>query len=396
MGKDGKAVFRIIQKSIRVKEISRIEAGFFNFSDGKSMKKKKLKILVAMSGGVDSSVAAQLLKNQGHEVAGVFLNFWKDEADPHKSANKDCSGESLRDARKVAAKIGIPFFTLDFAAEFKKVVVDYFLTEYEAGRTPNPCVVCNKQIKIGLLLRQALSLGYDAVATGHYLKRLEQNGEVKIYRAKDNYKDQSYFLYTFSQSEIKRLYFPLGNYTKSEVRALAAKYGLPTASKAESQDLCFLKGPHNNFLKRHLKLKPGPIKRQEDGQIIGEHLGLPLYTVGQRKGIEIGGTGPYYVAKKDRKNNILWVVRTWDDNLLYRREFTIKQATWMDKKRPSLPLSCRTVIRYRHDAWPCIVTAGKTRGELKVILKKAIRAVTPGQSAVFYQGRRLLGGGVIQ
>jgi tRNA-specific 2-thiouridylase len=359
-------------------------------------KDKKLKILVAMSGGVDSSVSAQLLKNQGHDISGVFLNFWKDKTDPEKKENKCCSLESLLDARAVAQKIGMPFFTLNFSKEFKKAVVDYFLAEYEAGRTPNPCIACNKQIKIGLLLKKAKELGFDGVASGHYLKREDKDGETRVYRAKDRHKDQSYFLYTFTQAEIKRLYFPLGKYTKPEVREIAAKYGLPTASKVDSQDICFLSGPHNIFLKRHLKLKPGPIKSREDNKIIGQHQGLALYTLGQRKGIEIGGTGPYYVSEKDQKTNTLWVVGSWNDNLLYQKEFQIEQVTWMDKQKPVLPLSCQVIIRYGHDALPCRVELGEKKGELKVVLKKPTRAVTAGQSGVFYQRNRVLGGGVIQ
>lgn len=358
-------------------------------------KQKKLKILVAMSGGVDSSVAAQLLKNQGHEVAGVFLHFWKDETAPDKAENKCCSLESFLDAKTVAAKIGIPIFSFNFAREFKAAVVDYFLAEYAAGRTPNPCVVCNKQIKLGLLLKHARALGYDGVASGHYLKRLDRERETHVFRAKDAHKDQSYFLYTFTQSELKHLYFPLGNYTKPQVRALAAKYGLPTASKSESQDICFLSGPHNNFLKRHLQLKPGKIKRLEDGVVIGEHQGLPLYTVGQRRGIEIGGTGPYYVSEIDHATNTLWVVRTWNDQLLYRRDFKVVGASWLDRKAPVLPLRCQVVIRYGHPPVACVVAKGKRAGELLVHLRQATRAVTVGQSAVFYQNRRVLGGGVI-
>lgn len=359
-------------------------------------KNKPLKILVAMSGGVDSSVSAQLLKNQGYDVSGVFLNFWKDESDPEKKENKCCSLESLLDAKRVAAQIGIPFFTLDFAQEFKKAVVDYFLSEYEAGRTPNPCIVCNKQIKIGLLLKKAKVMGFDGVASGHYLKRVDKNGESRIYRAKDANKDQSYFLYTFSQKEIQRLYFPLGKYTKPEVREIAAKHNLPTASKAESQDICFLSGAHSLFLKRHLKLTSGPIKHEESQEIIGQHQGLALYTIGQRKGIEIGGTGPYYVSKKDKKTNTLWVVNSWSDKLLQRKEFAVNKATWMSAQAPSLPLNCQVIIRYGHQALPCRVEAGKKKGELKVVLKEATRAVTAGQSAVFYQRNRVLGGGVIQ
>ncbi|MDD2680818.1 MAG: tRNA 2-thiouridine(34) synthase MnmA [Patescibacteria group bacterium] len=360
------------------------------------MKIKKLKILVAMSGGVDSSVAAQLLKNQGHDITGVFLYFWKDTKAPGKVENKASSKPALLDARAVAKKIGIPLITLNYTKEFKRDVVDYFLSEYQAGRTPNPCVVCNKQVKLGLLLKYAKANGYDALATGHYLKRLEKDGEVRIYKAKDNKKDQSYFLYTLEQDELKRLYFPLGTYNKPRVREIAGEFGLITASKSDSQDICFLSGPHNNFLKRYLKLVPGEIKRQEDGQVVGEHQGLALYTIGQRRGIEVGGTGPYYVAEMDYKKNILWVVRTWNDNLLYQRNFSIQNVTWLSKKAPTMPYRCRVVIRYGHPALPCLVTKGKNKQSLNIKLSKNTRAITSGQSAVFYQGQRLLGGGVIQ
>ncbi len=349
-----------------------------------------------MSGGVDSSVAAQLLKNQGHEVAGVFLNFWKDDKAEDKAENKCCSLESFMDAKAVANLIGIPIFSLNFAKEFKEAVVDYFLAEYAAGRTPNPCVVCNKKIKLGLLLKHARALGYDGVASGHYLKRLDKDGEARVYRAKDAGKDQSYFLYTFTQSELKYLYFPLGAYLKPQVRQIAAQYGLPTASKIESQDICFLSGAHNNFLKRYLKLQPGLIKTQEEGKVIGEHQGLPLYTIGQRRGIEIGGTGPYYVVDRDYKNNILWVVKNWNDDLLYRRDFLVEQLSWLDKKAPLLPLRCQVVIRYGHPPLNCLLEKDKLKGFLKVTLSRKTRAVTSGQSAVFYQGRRVLGGGIIQ
>lgn len=344
-----------------------------------------------MSGGVDSSVAAQLLKNQGHDLVGVFLFFWKDSGEENKASSK----AAFSDAQAVAKKIGIPFITLDYAEEFKKDVVDYFLAEYEAGNTPNPCVVCNKKLKLGLLLKYAEKNGYDALATGHYLKRLEKDGEVRIYKAKDNKKDQSYFLYTLEQSELKKLYFPLGNYNKPRIRELAKEFGLITATKADSQDICFLNGPHNNFLKKHLNLIPGEIKRQEDNKVVGEHQGLALYTIGQRRGIEVGGTGPYYVAEMDYKNNILWVVRTWNDDMLYQNNFSIKNVSWLSKNSPSLPYSCQIVIRYGHPAVPCLISEGKNKKSLNISLSKKTRAVTSGQSAVFYKGTRLLGGGVI-
>lgn len=358
-------------------------------------KKKKIKVLVAMSGGVDSSVAAQLLKNEGYEVAGIFLNFWKDESVNLVNENRCCSLESLMDARKVAAKIGIPLYTFDFSKPFKKAVVDNFLSEYAAGRTPNPCVVCNKKIKIGLLIKYAKRLGFDYVATGHYLKIKKVGKTYQLFKAKDANKDQSYFLYTFTQDELKHLLFPLGNYIKPQVRRLSAKFKLMVESKAESQDICFLTGSHNNFLKKYLTLEGGPIKLLDTKEEIGRHQGLPLYTIGQRRGVEIGGTGPYYVAKLDYKNNILYVVRNWNENILYSDNLIAKKVNWLSDKHFKKKLICSAVIRYGHPALKCEVSLYNKNNYL-VKFSKPQRAITPGQSIVFYQKKQVLGGGIIK
>jgi len=354
----------------------------------------KKKVLVAMSGGVDSSVAAKILVDQGYEVAGIFLHFWKDEKLGDKADNRCCSLESLRDAKMVAAKIGIPLHTLDFSKAFKEEVVDNFLDEYASGRTPNPCVVCNKKIKTGGLLKYARKLGFDYLATGHYLKIKEKRGEYSLYKAKDSLKDQSYFLYTFSQNQLKHLLFPLGGYVKPEVRELAAKFNLEVESKAESQDICFLSGPHNDFLKRYLEFKPGPIKLLETGEEISQHQGLPLYTIGQRRGIEIGGTGPYYVAKFDWDNNILYVVQNWDEDSLYKDSLIVEDINWLSDVEPKFPFKCSAVIRYGHPAVRCVIE--KMDGEYYVKFKDVQRAITPGQSIVFYRKDKVLGGGIIK
>lgn len=357
-------------------------------------KNQKIKVMVAMSGGVDSSVAAQLLKNQGYEVAGVFLHFWKDESAGARAENRCCSLESLLDAKAVAAKIGIPLYTFNFSEPFKKAVVDNFLSEYESGRTPNPCVICNKQVKIGLLLKHARALGFDYVATGHYLDLKKVGREVRLFKAKDKNKDQSYFLYTFSPDELKHLMFPLGVLTKPQVRKLAEKYALKVAAKPESQDICFLSGSHNNFLKKYLSLKPGDIRILGTEEKIGEHQGLFLYTIGQRRGL-VGGTGPYYAAKFDYKKNILYVVKNWNENILYENELIAKKVNWLNGRAPKRTLKCQAVIRYGHPAVPCVVSQ-KNKNDFSVRFDKPQRAITPGQSVVFYDGRRVLGGGVIK
>ena len=360
--------------------------------------KKKEKVLIAMSGGVDSSVAACLLKEQGYDVSGVFLHFWKDESAGPKADNRCCSLESLLDAKAVAAKVGIPLFTFDYSQEFKKEVVDNFLSEYQIGRTPNPCVVCNKKIKIGRLLKQARALGFDYLATGHYLKVEKRGKEVVLIRAKDKNKDQTYFLYTFTPEELKHLLFPLGGFKKPEVRKLATKYGLKIAAKAESQDICFLSGDHNNFLKRHLKLIPGEIRIIKTEEKIGEHQGLSLYTIGQRRGL-VGGVGPFYVADFDYRKNILYVIKEWNNDVLYRREFMVKDVNWLNGKKLSKDLKAQVVIRYGHKAINCLISPldvkDKNNNDCLVKFYRPQRAITPGQSAVFYQGDIVLGGGII-
>ena len=346
-----------------------------------------------MSGGVDSSVAAQLLKNQGYDVSGVFLHFWKDEAIGPKAENRCCSLQSLLDAKAVADTIGIPIYTFNFSSPFKKAVVDNFLSEYAAGRTPNPCVVCNKRIKLGLLLKHARALGFDYVASGHYLDIRKVGSEYRLFKAKDDNKDQSYFLYTFTPDELKHLMFPLGRYTKPQVRQLASKFKLSVAAKPESQDICFLSGSHNDFLKRYLKLAPGDIRLLETGEKIGEHQGLPLYTIGQRRGL-VGGTGPYYVAKFDYKKNILYVVKNWNENILYEKGLIAKKVNWLSGRLPKKSFRCSAVIRYGHPAVACTVMP-KGKADYLVAFLKPQRAVTPGQSVVFYDKKRVLGGGII-
>lgn len=354
----------------------------------------KQKVLLGMSGGVDSSVAAYLLKGQGYEVLGIFMHFWAEGPGKESDAtNKCCSVASFNDARRVAQKLEIPLYTVNFDMPFKELVVDRFISGYQEGETPNPCVSCNKYIKFSLLWEKADALGAEYIATGHYSRIKEKDGIFHLQRPKDKNKDQTYFLYNLNQKLLKHTLFPLADLTKPQVRALAKKIDLSTAEKPESQEICFIpEKNHNEFLKRHLRLTPGPIKTT-DGLIVGEHQGLPLYTVGQRKGVEIGGVGPFYVARCDYDSNTLIVVRDGDDPHLFTKQFTVREMNWIGPVR-KYPINAQAVIRYRHQPINCSIDE-PVNGISSVKLEKSQRAITAGQSAVFYKGNEVLGGGII-
>jgi tRNA-specific 2-thiouridylase len=355
--------------------------------------KKTKKVIVAMSGGLDSSVAAALLKRAGFDVVGVFMKFWSPTTSGGglaKVENRCCSSESERRARKVAKILKIPFYVFNFEKEFKKRIVDYFLKEHKKGKTPNPCVICNKEIKFGLLLEKALALDADFVATGHYgrLRRADRN--FKLLRAQDKEKDQSYFLWQLNQKQLKRILFPIGDYTRNEVEKLARKFKLPVLSARKSQEICFVLDDINDFLKKYLKEKTGKIITKE-GKVIGKHEGLWFYTIGQRKGIKLPG-GPYYVIAKDFKKNLLIVSKNEKD--LAKKELITRNVNWISGKALALPLRVKAKIRYRTKAVPATLYKLGTKN-YKLIFKKSQRAVTPGQSVVFYKGDELLGGGII-
>ncbi|MFA6410745.1 MAG: tRNA 2-thiouridine(34) synthase MnmA [Candidatus Buchananbacteria bacterium] len=351
---------------------------------------KPKKVCIAMSGGVDSSLAAALLKNQGYDCIGIFLKFWQEPAKNCGIENKCCSQPAYEDAKKVAHKLGFPLYTLNFSQPFKKAVVDDFLAQFKKGCTPNPCVACNKFIKFGLLLKKAKLFGCDYLATGHYVKiKKDKTGNFILQTAKDKQKDQSYFLYNLKQNQLKQILFPLSDLTKPQVRQLAKKFNLSVYQKPESQEICFVpEKNHYSFLKRNLKLKPGPIKNPA-GQILGWHDGLPLYTLGQRRGIKIGGPGPFYVIKLDYKNNTLIVSNSQNDKNLLTKKFQLKNINWLSGKAPKPNTKLGVKIRYQAKTIPANFSKNI------VTLKTPQRAVMPGQSAVFYQGKTVLGGGII-
>ncbi|MCK4891123.1 MAG: tRNA 2-thiouridine(34) synthase MnmA, partial [Candidatus Pacebacteria bacterium] len=364
---------------------------------------KSKKVIVGMSGGVDSSVAAALLQEQGYEVIGVFMYFWHDVSDKLQAIdthieNRCCSREAEEGARKVAQKLGIKFYSINVDKEFKKAVVDYFLFEYKQGRTPNPCIECNRSIKFGVMIDKAMAIGADFVATGHYVKKLKTKNlklkiNYKLLKAKDENKDQSYFLYTLNQKKLKHCLFPIGDYEKKDIRILAKKYSFEIAERKESQEICFIQSKrYGDFLKKYIKLIPGEII-DVSGDVLGKHKGLPLYTIGQRRDIGIGGTGPYYVIGMNRKKNQLIVSNNKNYKNLFSNELVVKKVNWISGNISKFPLKIKAKVRYSMDEE--LVVVNKIKEKYAVKFSKAQRAVMPGQSIVFYKGSEILGGGII-
>lgn len=378
------------------------------------MVNKSKKVYVAMSGGVDSSVAAALLKEQGFNIIGVFFKPWQPQL-LDIGCLTGCDWErERRDAMTVASVLGIPFKTWDFSKEYKKKVGDYMIETYRRGLTPNPDVMCNKEIKFGLFLKKALAKGADYIATGHYVRLCRKfsisnfqfpnkskiqnpkpKKEIKLLKGKDKNKDQSYFLWTLTQKQLKYCLFPIGDYTKPEVRKIAKKFSLPTHNKKDSQGICFIgKFDMAEFLKNHIKPKTGEIRLLHGAHVIGKHEGVSYYTIGQRHGLNIGnGKGPYYVTAKDIKKNIIYVSGKNELGNM-SQELKVKNANWVNKK-PNLPVNIKVKIRYRNEEIPAKVLVQKGN-MLEVKLEKPAKAIAPGQSAVFYKGKEVLGGGIIK
>ena len=344
-----------------------------------------------MSGGVDSSVAAALLKEQGYDVIGMMLRLWSEPG--KEESNRCCTPDSMAQARRVAAKLDIPFYVIDAKDVFRETVVQYFLDGYARGETPNPCLICNRQIRWTFLLNHALALGADYMATGHYVRIRKAEGSYQLLRAVDQSKDQSYVLHVLNQEKLARALFPIGDYPKSEIRAIAEKFGLPTASRKDSQDLCFLAGEdYRHFLQRNAveMLQPGAILTRE-GKSVGTHTGLANYTIGQRKGLGFASPVPLYVLGKDSGTNAL-IVGTKEE--LGSGELTAHDVNWLSGETPKEPFRADVKIRYTAKEAEALVTP-MDEDRAQVRFDAPQRDITAGQAAVFYQGDLLIGGGII-
>jgi tRNA-specific 2-thiouridylase len=359
------------------------------------------RIVVGLSGGVDSAVSAWLLRQQGHEVVGIFMKNWEDDDDDEHCTSR----QDFLDAASVADVLGIELEHVNFAAEYRDRVFAEFLREYRAGRTPNPDVLCNAEIKFKAFLDHALRLGAQKIATGHYARVREQGGRFELLKGLDASKDQSYFLHRLTQAQLGRTLFPVGELEKTEVRRIAAEIGLPNAAKRDSTGICFIgERPFREFLNRYLASTPGPMK-DDRGRRLGEHVGLSFYTLGQRKGIGLGGVKeapaakggaahePWFVARKDVERNTLVVVQGHDHPWLQSAALAAEDASWVAGRAPA-PGRYAAKTRYRQQDAPCRLGAVEG-GAFRLDFEDAQWAVTPGQSAVLYDGEVCLGGGVI-
>ena len=353
-------------------------------------------VVVGMSGGVDSSVTALLLKEQGYDVTGVFMKNWEDDDnDEYCSSRQD-----LLDAVSVADTIGIPIEAVNFSKEYKERVFSDFLREYQAGRTPNPDILCNAEIKFKAFLEHAMNLGADTIATGHYAQVRESDGLFRLLKACDDSKDQSYFLHRLNQAQLSHAMFPLGKLLKSQVRAIAAQHGLPNHAKKDSTGICFIgERPFREFLNRYLPAQPGEMRTPE-GKVVGEHIGLSFYTIGQRQGLGIGGARhasgePWFVAGKDLAGNRLIVVQGHDHPALFSRHLAALDSHWISGTAPMSNHRYTAKTRYRQADALCHLT-GVSDGSCEIAFDEAQWAVTPGQSVVVYDGEVCLGGAIIE
>jgi tRNA-specific 2-thiouridylase len=357
------------------------------------------KVVVAMSGGVDSSLSAFLLKERGYEVIGITMKLW-DYAEVGGDLHQDgrcCSLEAMNDALAVCQKLGIPHYVLDFRKEFKEKVISNFVNVYFNGRTPNPCIVCNSEMKWKILWKKAEELGANFLATGHYAKvKLEQNSQrYQLLKGKDLTRDQSYALWGLSQKNLATTIFPLGEFTKKEVREIAQKNALKVANKSESEEICFIPDDdYPRFLKNWIKdieISTGPIFNLKKEKI-GEHQGIPFYTIGQRKGLRMAVGHPLYVIKILPSENSIYV---GENKELFSSSFVVSDLNWVSIPPLKKEISCQVKIRYQHSPAPATISP-LTEREILVIFQQNQRAITPGQSAVFYEGDVVLGGGIIE
>ena len=364
---------------------------FFMFASPRST------VVVGLSGGVDSSVAALLLQQQGHTVSTVFMKNWEED----DTADYCPAAQDYQDACAVAATLGLPLQAVSFADDYWDRVFTPFLAAYALGHTPNPDVFCNREVKFNAFLAYALSRGASHIATGHYARSDQQDGLWRLRKGQDANKDQSYFLYTLGQEQLAHTLFPIGTLSKTEVRHLAAAAGLVTHAKKDSTGICFIgERPFREFLARYLPAKPGPLVTTE-GTEVGHHDGMMYYTLGQRHGLRLGGRrgdngAPWYVVAKDITTNTVVVARDHDHPLLYGSALVAMQLSWVAGVSPPLPMRCCAKIRYRQEDQECLVTSLGEEDRVLVTFTVPQRAITPGQSVVFYQGEDCLGGGIIE